>query len=360
MDNQNNNNSFNNPPSPSPISGGGFNPQTPDPTSSNQTPPSSFDPNANWQPPVSQTSPTWSQNPAPPVPVSPQMPTSYPNTNPVNTPQDSTPASTPTYSPPLTPLDTSPFQNQPLQPANALPPENVQPVTSPLDNPWGAPTQPPPIDGATPPNLSPDISNTYPPLSDQQTTREPQPKTPSYTAIPPWSEQPNPSIQYANQQGLENPNPPNLTEGEPAPTDLTHLINNSPVENVQPTASEAETLVAPTNGATTEVPNVPTEGNKGFPKWLIGVGIGLLIIVAGASAYFILGIGQTGDTKSIPAEAVPSQTREVKPPAPIPTPISQPAPQATGSANFGELGGSGTQQATSAADLLRQRQQQGQ
>jgi hypothetical protein len=136
-----------------------------------------------------------------------------------------------------------------------------------------------------------------------------------------------------------------------APPDLSHLISNN-------TPASAETLVVPsqTPNPTPDVPTVSAENHKGIPKWLIGVGVGLLVIVAGTSAYFILGIGQPSKTTtSVPAEV--SKTT-VKTPPPIATPVPQPtAPAATGSANFGELQGSGTQQATSAADLLKQRQQ---
>lgn len=299
MDNSNNNNPSSNPPSqPFPNSGG--DPQTP-----NQSPfpappstPSSWDPN----------------------------PTQHQPTSPSNT-------TIPTYSPAPQPLETPSVDvSQPTQPSTyTLPEEASTKPASPLDNPWGAPTQPPPID-ATPPTV--DAVNTFSPLP------KPEPET-----TPPWFSQSNSSIQ-----------PQNPFQGEPAPTDLSHLINNNiPTESTEPTGNEAETVVSP-DSAIPEVPTVPTEGHKGFPKWLIGVGVGLLIIVAGVSAYFILGVGQNPkQTTSIPAETAPA-SQQVKPATPIPTPIAQPTPTATGSANFGQLQGSGTQQATRAADLIRQSQ----
>ena len=117
-----------------------------------------------------------------------------------------------------------------------------------------------------------------------------------------------------------------------------------------------ETLIVPST-VTPDIPTIPEE-NKGIPKWLIGVGVGILILVAGASAYFILNIGKAPQT---PTSAPAQVTQEVQPPAPLPTTTPQENPSATGSANFGQLEGTATQpQATSAADLIRQRQQQGQ
>ncbi|MDP3948307.1 MAG: hypothetical protein Q8P87_01210 [bacterium] len=175
-----------------------------------------------------------------------------------------------------------------------------EPTPSPLDNPWGSPPQAPPLD------------------------------------------QPQPATQ------------PSWTSSEAAPTDLSHLISNNQPEQTNPTA---ENLVAPTAPVAPEIPNLPTEAHKSIPKWLIGLGGGLLLLVLGASAYFILGIGQPTKTTSLPATTAPEATA-VKLPPPIATPAAQPSQQpiATGSANFGELQGNvGNQGATSAAELLRQR-----
>jgi cytoskeletal protein RodZ len=153
-----------------------------------------------------------------------------------------------------------------------------------------------------------------------------------------------------------------------APTDLSHLINNPQPETVQPAP---ETLVVPSApAANPEAPTVSTESHKGgIPKWLLGIGGGLLIVVIGASAYFILGVGQPAKTTtSIPATTVSRTAEEVKPAqqpvaAPAATPVAQPAqqPAATGSASFGALQGNNataSAQPSSAAELLRQRQLQ--
>ncbi len=268
-----------------------------------------------------------------PQPVNPPTYPSPVSSPPVDYPLGDQPTASTEQVPPST-------QNNPWNP----PSQSNTPTISPLDNPWGVPSQPPPLDGSTEPSIPPPTPSS---LGDQPTF---QPTSP-----PSWSPQP-----LSDQPMTEQ----NVTQTEPAPTDLSHLINNNgsttPLAD-QPmsapsTNGGAETLVAPSNG-TPDVPTLPTEDHKGFPKWTIGVGIGLLIIVVGASAYFILGIGQPKTTTSVPAETAPV-SQQVKPPAPIPTPVAQPTPVATGSANFGQLQGSGTQQATSAADLIRQRQQQ--
>ncbi len=194
----------------------------------------------------------------------------------------------------------------------------------------------PPAPSGPEPILQPDL-----PLTGPTPTFTPPAENPTG-----GTSEPSPTASPAN------PTQPSwmTSSTEAAPTDLSHLISGNQQESTPMPA--AESLVVPSAGVNPEVPNLPTETHKGIPKWLIGLGFGLLIVVLGASAYFILGIGQPSKgTTSLPATTTP-QTNQVKPPLPIATPSAQPA---TGSANFGQLGGG--QQATSAADLIRQRQQ---
>lgn len=365
MDNSNNPNNPNNPFNPQniqPVAGNTppmppqdinpFNQTTPQPQNIPSSPPSATpvwgQPQENQaptfsQPEPSQTRPEPISSPwdnlqkAPPIQTSQIEPQPSPlssvqpdlSANPQMYPQNPVfetqpPSQFNPVQPEPAPLSQPPFQNQPSsqpQPGQTWPEPAVQPLStftppsqdtqsnpSPLDNPLGAPIQPPPIDG-----------------SDQ--------------ANPPaWA----PTSQTAAE---DTPS---------APTDLSHLIsNNNPQEQPQPAT---ETLIVP-NTAAPEVPNLPSEERKGIPKWLIGIGIGLLLLVSGASAYFILGIGKTPETASLPA-TTEEETAQIKPPPPVATPVPQPTPQDTGSSSFGELGGA--QQATSAADLIKQRKQQGQ
>lgn len=200
--------------------------------------------------------------------------------------------------------------------------QSAETPLSPLDNPWGSPSQPPPID-------------------------QPQ----SSTIQPSWMDN-----KPASTETL--PASP-LTSSEAAPTDLSHLITNNS-ESAAPSPA-TENLVVPTvTSATPEVPTSSARHHGGIPSWLIGLGIMLLVLVGGASAYFILGIGQPSKTTtSIPATV--SNNTVTKTSTPAASPINQPTtqPAASGSANFGELDGSNNSgtQATSAAALLRQRQQ---
>lgn len=272
-------------------------------------------------------------------PTSVPTPTAPPFGAPPSSPPYQPPASPPISPPPTWP--SIPTEPQPIpaplpQPAPIQTPE---PNLSPLDNPWGTPPQPPSV-GELPQNPS--------------TT--PTPNQPTW--VPPLTD-PFPTPQPVSDMPLADPEP--AIQSESAPTDLSHLIsNNTPQENLSAQVTP-ETLIVPSGASTPPEVSVPTEPKKGIPKWVIGVGIGLLLIVATASAYFILGIGQGPKTPtSLPATTVPKTTTEVRPPAPIATPAAQEsAPAAaSGSANFGQLQGSGPQ-ATSAAELLRQRQQQG-
>lgn len=318
MDDPNNPNT---PSSPNPV---GEVPTSPPP----EPAPSPWSPSPQTSPPVApdkigvdlpQTPPL---NTNPPIqPESTGYPSSVPSDIPTAPPISGVPPWNPAPSTPVTqpqPVDPDKIGVEPPPPTPTFtPPENSftppTQTTSPLDNPWGAPTQTPPFD------------------------------------------EPSQSI-VSNQPNLE-PNPNITSESNSIPTDLSHLISsNPPAEAPQNPINDAETLVVPPSGTTPDVPTLPLENHKGIPKWLIGVGIGLLIVVAGASAYFILGIGQAPKQPvSVPAQT----TNQVKPPAPIPTAVPQPsAPAATGSANFGSLEGSqASSSGSKVIDTLKHRQQ---
>lgn len=381
MDNQNSSNSSNNttgpfpnfgtpvstPPSTTPFPPASDWSSAPTGTSNNLGQTSTFTTPSPWDTPTAQTTPAYPQNPLPswtppaeqPAPVSNTdfTPPAPPSTN-VWSPFPSTNSGT-TTSQPQTTTWTPPIQTPPIPEQNPLaattqtelPPTNIQPIPA-------TPSSWPPIpsEPASTESVSTSIP-TFPPPQTTLASNDLETTKPSLSPLDnPWSAptQPPPIADSAS------PVQPSWTAGgESAPTDLSHLIsNNNPQQSAQPAP---ETLVVPSSPSTPEVPSLPVEAHKGIPKWLFGLGAGLLILVIGASAYFILGIGQpTKTTTSLPA-AIATQP-EAQPIAPvttsIPQPVAEPTESATaGSANFGELQGNGSQTATSAADLLRQRQQ---
>ena len=181
-----------------------------------------------------------------------------------------------------------------------------------------------------------------------------EPPTPTFT--PPENQTP-----VAYNPMLDTPPPLESAPPQPetAPTDLSQLVAQAPEipPAFAPPVTQPETLVSPpssVNGGI-DVPNIPMESGGGIPKWVIGLALGLVIVVAGTSAYFILGIGKNTPAQSLPATTEDQQTL-TEPPQQLPP---QP-PAATSSASFGQFGGSAgtgtTPAATSAADLLRQRQ----
>lgn len=365
MDNSNNNSNFpNDPIAPTPNPGANPfqapNTPTPDPipnTPSNApTDPLSFsDPGLNS--PIPRSAPVWpSQDPVTQDPVTPPTfqpdPNPAPALDPIQTnnpipapdPISSLPTPNPTLSwqPPV--IETSPDVNvSPTWPTVS----NDQPTAIPTPAPAPVPAPPP----ANPFSYTPTATPTFESATSNQNTGGTQ----ETTSIPPWNSQ---TTETTPPLSIDSTPPsPQIPVNDQAPTDLSHLITNSPPENTQ---QAPETLIVPSS-ANPETPNIPSAVPKGFPKWIIGVGVGLLIIVAALSAYFILGIGQTPQTASLPAVQAPQN--EIKPAAPVPTPPkSQTAPQVetTGSSNFGELEGSTPNQeasasASSAADRLRAR-----
>lgn len=355
-----------------------------DPNSTDPNNPSGSVPTTGGQPDLSST--TLSTNPVDTnQPVTPSF-----NTTPTNPdqswstlPQQPSTGNASIWTPPTTtPAD-----------INAYNPTSSVPLVggSSLDNPFNVPTQPPTIDGGLPPmpTTMPESALTPPtPLDTNPTVISPQ--TEAVTETLPANPNTAPPTMDNNQGVQSQPtNPFNQPEApswqppitasspEPAPTDLSHLIPDSPTSSVvggqseqpvyAPPITQPETLIVPPDG--NEVgPNIPTTegGHSKIPKWVIGVGLGLLLAVTGATAYFIWpGFGNT--INLTPTTDQPATTEQ---PATIPTPTvptATPTPILDGSTPDGSGGGFGAVDGsantptppTSAADLLRQRQQQG-
>ena len=164
--------------------------------------------------------------------------------------------------------------------------------------------------------------------------------------------------------------------GEAGPTDLSHLMGSSaggeitspqpvPVATTlmspQPSGSEAPATSPPADANAGASQVVTSSPSGGFPKWMLLVGAVVLLVAVAASAYFILGVGSSGQEQtSLPAEQAPLTN---PPRAIVPSPAVQPPPPSTSSASFGNLQGSAPQPSTSsgqsgasALELLRQRQ----
>ncbi len=296
--------------------------------------------------------------PTPEVPVSPPNPF-------LNQPTNNSFVPPPMPSTPVAPVNPS-FNPEPTAAVNEI----LAPTTTIPDPTFNMNPTPPPV-AQNPNPVDPNIPASPPAQSmGDLNLGQPTPTIPSQ----PENNAFNPADTYApsampTPQSPQQPAPANPTP-ESIPTDLSHLINNTgePAPVYTPPIIQPETLVVPSNASeNTVVPNVPSENeHRAIPKWAIGIGIGLLLAVLGTSAYFILGIGQNQqESTSLPA--IEQQTQQLVPP-PVATPISQaPAaeapitnPSPDGSGSFGQLEGTTPTQpaASSAAELLLQRQQQ--
>lgn len=375
MDNNSNNSNSNNSPSSPPVP----------PTSEPDNPPAAVSfssaQNVNSQnmppatDPVTQTAPPVNPVPPPDLNQSFQTPPTPPTSEP-----------TPTWQPPQTQPDLNPTPS----PSSDV---NLNTPLSSFSSPAGAGsvqpssdyTSAPPIDPNSfmnAPQSNPPVENnlpTPPQITTPPTPTQPDPNTQTITPPddiiqPSWegvNTHPTPAQKPPAEGGAsQNPfyqqssseAPPIITEQ--APTDLSHLITdtNEFISTNVPTNSQPETLVT-SNGSVPETPSTATTsssaGGKGVPKWIFGLGIGLLLAVSGASAYFILGVGQPTQNTSLPA-TTEEPPQQIKPPPQAITPTPTPQPQeATASGNFGDLDGASRSStgATSAAELLRQRQQ---
>lgn len=224
------------------------------------------------------------------------------------------------------------------------------------DPPPQTPNQPldgfvPPVEEAAGSQPVPEVSQPFPPVQtptfdmafSNMGMNTPIPPAPEPLAqpepmIPSAPSEPAPLSSYGinvsdSSQPLAGPlpsmpgNPPE-TAGS-APSNLSDLVvdsYNSPQENQAPAqpVPQTETLVVSSPQDTNQV----VAGNSGgFPKWIFLVAGVLLLSVGGASAYFILGIGQPKQSAEVnqvipPIQPVIPIKVEVSPSVPALPPVS--------------------------------------
>ena len=245
----------------------------------------------------------------------------------------------PTFSPSSQPSEPAVMQSESTSPLPEPTMDSTQPPTPQPDPALAGNTSPFPQEpvptqssGFDPSQLAPNPAET---LTPNPYTQPPQESL--NTGGFSWSPTP-PSTDVS-----QNPNFPPQSQ-EPAPTDLSQLAANGSQSVYTPPVTQPETLVVPPSDQV-ESP-LQNGGGGGIPKWVIGIGVGLLLAVVGASGYFILGIGQAPQ-QSIPATEEQTLTQ--------PPQLQRSPSPASPSAGFGALQ---QEQATSAADLIRQRQEQ--
>ncbi len=269
--------------------------------------------------------------------------------NPYNSQPPVPTAPTPDPSPPVEP--TSVVSDIPTAPT-------ITPVSPAPQMPSPAPTWPlPPITPAPAPVMTPDPT---PPVMPQPVMPEPIVTPP---AMPDNSFTPMPTPPTENQTTpMGGPPPWAAGVADSAPTDLSQLIGTPSVAPTPPPAVEQSAPEAPapmtTVSATPEV--MTNDSGKGFPKWMIFAGLGIVLLVAGASAYFILGIGKNSTPE--PTTSLPAEQQPLTNPPRAANPSPSAVPEASSSATFGQLQGStlsaqpaATASATSSIELLKQR-----
>lgn len=197
-----------------------------------------------------------------------------------------------------------------------------------------------------------------------------QPEINLPTSVPettPLAQTPPPTS-FAQVQSLEVP--PTLVTPEAAPTDLSHLVETLAPSNITTLGGETvPDLTVPQPQLNSQsVPEVTNSKSNNFPKAALIVGaVVLLLIVLGASAYFILGIGNSQETTSLPIEQAPlsNPPQAIIPVTPTPEPLGNyntSLGSLSGATNSSQLsvpnGTSSAQTSPSALDLIKQRQSQ--
>ncbi len=259
---------------------------------------------------------------------------------------------------------TNPMQNMPLTQDSA-----TQPDQPPQANPFN-PAQP---QDATSTFTQPGQNDSFA-LQGQSNPFGPSANTASEPALTPTPESPPPAtglenyglgVSEAQSPQAETPAPEPV---EPAPTDLSQLeeVNGQPQNSeVYNPAVNAQPNLVVEGEQPSVIANAPSQSSRKLPLILGLAGAAVVVIlVAGASAYFILGIGRSepAETSSTPAPTAtqPPLTNPPQQIVPSAQPIATP-PAASGSSSFGELNGSAPteeESGMSAIDRLKERQEQ--
>lgn len=244
----------------------------------------------------------------PQAPISADLP---PTPTPV---EPAAPPPPPVWDTPAPAPDVSFAQPAPPAPAPAMP-----------NNDWSTPVAP--VEPAVP--ASSDVA----PVASEPAWPQPAAEAPP-PAMPDAPPAPEPvaapeQTAAANMDFSQNA-PTEAAPSESAPTDLSSLaaalgapnINGVQAAPVDPGAPTLPPQV-PAQATNPDTPTVVT-GSHGvhIPKAVLIVGaiVGLLAVV-GASAYFILGVGQTDETTSLPAQQQPL-TNPPRTTVPTPTPVT--------------------------------------
>lgn len=282
----------------------------------------------------------------PPTQINPSLPSPQPGLN--NQPNLTEPAAFANFNSPLNDPTSSLDNTLNLSNMGAAVPSSQAPTEP---TPTFIPNQD--IPGAAPsPTLPPDPEPTMVNIPNQNTSSQQDFNVTTNYPTPP---------QAADVAGSVGFQP---VAQETAPTDLSQLTNQEPQasqpEVYIPPVSATDNLVVPQQQPTPET--IKPKHGISLGKIVIGVSALVLLIVAGGSGYYFLGIGKTVKTDTSVPATVSDQPPLTNPPikaTPTATPQSQET-VATGSASFGDIintsSPSASPKSTSALDILKKRQ----
>lgn len=262
------------------------------------------------------------------------------NTDPNNpTPEPLTPPSafgaTPVSAPTPSSVSEQPFATPPSSPVSPL--ESVAPVGGVSGSNWANPTAVLSGESPVPAAVPIAVPASVPAAEPAQEANPFNPSAPTTLSSFPTSgtgSTPPPVPKPISPS-------PGPVSSEAVPTDLSNLVNTTASEATSymplPQAPESIVVPPPPQATGDEVNQaVSASGGKGFPKIVFIIGGIILLVVIGASAYFILGIGKASEPLPV---SVPAEQQLV----PTPAIKASPTPTAsTQSGSFSNLPGNPT------------------